>query len=370
MRRSPHTTNHRFRIGVLLALALAAHPATARAQAFGQEGDPGDARGGTGLASAGDLAEVVAGLDGFDPVKDVPFMRNWSSESYPGGNGGNCYAMLTTTILFAHRVRWAPEEEGLPLDEWAAARREGRAAALRVDADALDALPTLLAMDREIFATERLVLAGYDGLRDFTRPENEATETRYRQWVEAIQNTIQKRASNGSLLVSKFKSGLGFLPGPFGSDAVNEDGVNILRDRLPEGFLSPLAMMSIGGFTGHVLLPYAFTETERTFTVLAYDVNDPPEETRARPARVTFYKEEGYRYEVKRFDGGRRYADYGLAVIQDVEGGWHRRKFRNIAGNWEEHLQRNRHAGKIRNGSLGEKLEGLVGLTGEFLNPF
>lgn len=382
----------RIPLAVVLALGVAV-PISAQVLGFGDGPDPGM------VATSGVVDEVATDrVEGFDPVRDVPAMVNWKGDVDPEGSG-NCYAMSTLAAYFFETVEWAPDEAGLGWDAWSQAGDPTRA--LRLDSGALEHLPDLLARSRDQVAEQgKLRIAGVGSLRDFTRvaPLNDdqrgaleghsgvartrleqsytdrsATTRAFRRWAEAAQFAMQIDAEGLHYLGGIAKSHLGWVPFVnLGRDAVNQDGVNILRRRMREGRPTPLAIHPDSGEpAGHVLLVYEVRETGEAFELVTHDVNYPPTaEGEARPTVVRIHKD-GYRLEAFRHDGRPSY-DYPIMTVTDPDSGRARRFFRATAGNSQEHLERNHHLGNLvgADRSVLTRIGGGLGFVGEVLNPF
>lgn len=342
------------------------------------------------------LASDVLRVPGFDPARDVPAMGNWKGDMQLSG-AGNCYALSNLTAYFFAKVEFVPDEVGVSWDEW----DRDFSKVLRVDERSMDEIPHLLARSADdVEEHGKLRIGGFADLSEFTAvvelsrdqvaeveeldgveaerrrfefsDQQESTRA-FRRWAEAAQYAMQIDGDGHRYLGSMLKSGLGWVPGVnLGADAVNQDGLNIIRDRLREGRLVPIALHPAGlQFKGHVVVAYELTETEGEAVITTYDCNRPPEDGEARPTVIRLKKGDGWTYEATR-DGGSRAYEYRIMTIPDPESGRSRRFLEATAGNDEEHRQRNRHLGRLlgEDSSLGDRLKGGLGFVGEVLNPF
>jgi hypothetical protein len=345
----------------------------------------------------GEAAPRAPGLrvPGFDPVRDVPAMGNWKGEMQLSGSG-NCYALSMLTTYFHSKITFVPDEEGVTWDAW----DRDFSKVLKVDERSMDEIPHLMARSlEEVEEHGKLRLGGFAGLREFTevleltaeqerivraldgveaeRKEFGFTDRQeptraFRRWAEAAQYAMQIDGDGHRYLGSILKSSLGWVPGVnLGPDAVNQDGLNIIRDRLAEGRLVPISMHPTGlKFKGHVVVAYQMVETEDEAIITTYDCNRPPQGEVARPTVITLKKSDGWTYQAVKEDGGTY--DYRLLSIPNPEARRNRRFFEATAGNDSEHRQRNRHLGRLvsSDSSLGDRIKGGLGFVGEVLNPF
>lgn len=365
--------------GLALALLL---PGLGRAQILGQ-GDDGGAEMAPAASEASQVGAGVSvlGLADFDPVEDVPRMRNWVGAVDADG-AGNCYGISLLTHYFYQKVDFV-EGEGRPAEEWtedlrlAGFRLDYSAALehpLQLDERALELLPGLLARSlADVAANGKLKLAGATSLRDFTAPDS-PWEARFRQWAEAIQFNQQIRANVGKYAGTALKNAVGFLPGDWnGVEGVIRDNVNIVRDRLREGRPVMISIHEGNNLAGHLLLAHQMRETQDRVEIVTYDCNSPPQDGAPRPTILTVFKDEDYRVEARRAsDGELRYESFDLWTIPNPDEATDRRSFRKTAANFGEHLERNSHLGRIvdEDSSLWDKAKGVGGWAVEFVNPF
>lgn len=357
-------------VGLAFWMALGAGPVGAQLLGQSDEGTP-DAGGvpeGTTAVELAPLGYRVWRVPGFDPVEDVPAMRNWVGAIETSGSG-NCYAMSVLTSYFFQKIEFV-REPGLPFEEWKTR-----------EADSVEAMPPLAADEKGLKllalwlstdGDEKLKIGGFAGLNDFT--SGGPTEARFRELAEAIQFTMQIPNDLGRYGGSIVKSALGFLPVlPLGPDEVNKDGFHVIRDRVAEGRPVPITMHPSGlAAEGHVIVVYEVRESDDKVEMYAYDCNFPPDGEDPDPAVLTLFKDDGWRYEVRHDDGQRRYASWNLLTVPDPDGSRGRRIFRDIATNYGEHLERMDHLGDLvsEGRSPLTRLKGLAGFVGEVLNPF
>lgn len=378
-----------------LALAITAVSGASAQGLFGLE--PGTAAASAEIPVPLRAAPLSVGLrvPGFDPVRDVPAMGNWKGELQLSGSG-NCYALSNLTAYFFAKVEFVADDEGVPWDQWD--RDFGKV--LKVDSRSMDEIPHLLARSREdveehgklkiggfadlgeftavvaLSSDQRDLIRELDGVeaerREFEFSDQQETTRAFRRWTEAAQYAMQIDADGPRYLGSILKSGLGWVPGVnLGADAVNQDGLNIIRDRLRQGHLVPISLHAGLKPAGHVVVAYGLIETEDEAILETYDCNRPPRDGAARPTTIRLTKGDGWHYVATLHEGGEAY-EYRLMTIPDPESRRSRRFLEATAGNDSEHLQRNRHLGRLvsSDSSLGDRIKGGLGFVGEVLNPF
>lgn len=384
------------RYGWALGLALGMASGAAAQGIFGLEAGPED--GALAVPATPDAPEVVPGLrtPGFDPVRDVPAMRNWKGDMQLDG-AGNCYAISSLTAYFHSKVEFVADDEGVAWDQW----DRDFSKVLKVDEKSLEELPHLLARSLDdVREHGKVKLGGYEGLNEFTAVEpltaaqqaevdalegvaaerkqfeysdrQESTRA-FRRWAEAAQYFMQLSADGDNYAGSLLKSGLGWVPFiDFGPDAVNRDGLNIIRDRLREGRAVPISMHPSGlKAEGHVVVVYQLVENDDEAILTTYDCNRPPVDGAARPTTVTISKHGDWNYVAERADGG-TYDGWSLITVPGLEGRGDRRRLERTAGNDQEQRERMSHLGRVvsSDSSLGDRIKGGLGFVGEVLNPF
>lgn len=338
---------------------------------------------GTRVVEGGRIRSDETTLADFDPVHDVPAMKNWVGAIDNEGSG-NCYGMALLTTYFHEKVEFVPGR-GLTGEAWKKKikKRLLRSPDLRpalrhplhLDAAALDLMPRLLGRSlKSVREYGKLRLTGAASLREFTA-EGTATRKRFEQWAEAIQFAVQVPHETGGYLRNAARSGLDALPLVGGqTQAMNSSAAAAALVRIRAGRPAMITIHDNNSLSGHVLVGYRVRRYADRTEIDCHDVNRPPKAGRSgelAPLVVTIVQPEDGALRVER-SGQRVYDFTRVADVLEPDSKRNRHLFFKVAGNYQEYLQRNHHLGNLigKDRSLWTRVRGGAGFVGEVLNPF